>query len=82
MIQFTIRILREENEVRHFSVYSSDSSEDAARKMAQNLRLEEFQIPYWAAYIEERRLELGIKGFRPNSPGRGHNNYGNQQIML
>lgn len=75
--QFTIKIIRENNETRHFSIFSSDTSEEAAKKLAANLKLDDFHIPYWAAYIEERRLDLGIKSYGPNSPGRGYNNYGN-----
>lgn len=76
MIQFTIQILRERDEVRIFSVYQADSSEEAARKMVSNLRIDESQIPYWTAFIEERRLGLGIREYDKHSPSRSHNNYG------
>lgn len=33
--------------------------------MAQNLRLDEEMIPYWAAYINERRCELELKNSTP-----------------
>ena len=69
-VQFSIRIFKDEKETRFFSVFSSDSSEDAAKKMVQNLKLDEFQVPFWAAYIEERRLELGLQNFGSKSPGR------------
>jgi len=36
-------------------VYQADSSKEAATKLVQNLRLEESMIPYFTAYIEERR---------------------------
>ena len=44
--------------------------------MAQNLRLDDFQVPFWTAYIEERRLELGLKESELMSPHRSHQNYG------
>lgn len=47
-----------ETEQKQFSVYEADSSVDAARKLIQNLWLDEDLHMYWAMYIDERRMEL------------------------
>lgn len=51
-----------------FDIYQADSSIEASQKMVQNLRLHEFQIPFWTAYIEERRLDLHSKYFEKLNP--------------
>lgn len=50
-----------EGEVRHFDVYQADTSIKSSMKLVQNLRLDEFQVPFWAAYIDERRLDLNLQ---------------------
>ncbi|CAI2365234.1 unnamed protein product [Moneuplotes crassus] len=78
--QFSIEVLLEKDEVRTFSVFNIDSSEDAAIKMVGNLRLDETQIPFWTAYIEERRVELKFKNLNPqNNPNQGQNNHGKNE---
>lgn len=69
--------MKEEGEERNFSVYQADTNYEAARKMVQNLKFTEEQIPYWAAFIEEQRLKLNLEQFSYNgSPGSNHHHIG------
>lgn len=67
--------MKEHNELKVFVVYQSDSAEDAAKKLVQNLRLDEGLVKYFAAYIQEQRLEMGeAKPTPPNNTNSHHNN--------
>lgn len=39
-------------------MFKEDSAEDAASKLVKNFRMDEEMIPYFAKYIEERRIAL------------------------
>jgi hypothetical protein len=84
IIQFTLKVLKKEDEQRIFNVYQADSWIEAAKKMAQNLRLDEDMVPYWAAYINERRWELELKSFTPpkNNISSNNHNSGNSFSIL
>ena len=68
--------MKGENEIRSFSVYEADSSLEAARKMVQNLRMDDKFIMYWAAFIQEKRLQLELPCFENDSPGPSHHTLG------
>lgn len=55
LIEFTIKVLKADNEEKTFNVYQQDSSDDAARKLVTNLKLESDLVVYFSAYIEELR---------------------------
>mmetsp|Transcript_3135 Transcript_3135/g.2604 ORF Transcript_3135/g.2604 Transcript_3135/m.2604 type:complete len:116 (+) Transcript_3135:1-348(+) len=75
-IQFTIKVFKEECESRVFSVYEADSSLEAAKKMVQNLRMDDDLVRFWAAFIEEKRLKLDLQNFQLNHPGSAHHPLG------
>lgn len=77
LIQFTIQVKKSEKEHKLFSVYQADSSEDSARKLVQNLWLDEYLVPYFAAYIEERRRDPEISGHHISSQYTPPSNYPN-----
>jgi len=77
LIQFTIQVKKSEKEHKLFSVYQADSSEDSARKLVQNLWLDEDLVPYFAAYIEERRRDPEISGHHFNTHHTPPSNYTN-----
>ena len=54
--QFVIQIIKSEKEVKKFTVYKEDSSEDSAKKLVKNLKFDEDLVPYFAKYIDERRI--------------------------
>jgi len=57
-IQFTIIVKTPSDESKKFTVFSKDSSLDAAEKLVKNFRLGVDLVPCFAAYIEEQRIKL------------------------
>jgi hypothetical protein len=49
--------------------------------MAQNLRLDEEMIPYWASYINERRCELELKSSTPPKSIISSNNHNSGKLF-
>ena len=56
--QFIIQVIKGDKEVKKFTVYKEDSSEDSAKKLVKNLKFDDNMIPYFAKYIDERRIMI------------------------